>query len=211
MDGKKMNVLCLDLEMNQPSGKTIQIGAVVFKARTGELLDALSVYINPGEPISDKIIELCGITDDIIRENGTDLLTGYKMLEELQKKHRCFMNPIVWGAGRSNDSLHLFDEVKPLLPAGEQNFMGFRVNDCKGLFQALAMYKNVGVRAGVFKACTKFGIGFDETYGKPHNALADAHNTMRLWYHMMSQFGPSFTMKLKAVKIDPTQRTESDQ
>lgn len=196
-----MNVMVLDLEMNQPSGKTIQVGAAVYKARTGELLETFMTYVNPGEPIEARIVELTGITDADVQGAPT-VLEAYKMLEALHAKHRCFMNPLVWGSGRSNDSLHLYDEARPFLPSNEQNFMGFRVVDVKVVFQSLAIFKNVGVRAGVEKACKKLHIEWDMAYGPPHRALADAVNTFRIWHHLMENFAETFTLKLRTVQSE---------
>lgn len=190
-----MNIMSVDLEMNQPSGSVIQVGAVITKARTGELLDTFNTYVHTIEVMNPDIITLTGITQAHV-DSAPSVFQAYKMLEEFHKKHKCFMNPLVWGSGRSNDSLVLYDQAKCFLDVGEQNFMGFRVVDVKCLFQSLAMVKNVGVRAGVEKTCKKFHIGFDPVYGPPHNALADAWNTARLWHHMMNQFATTFTQTL---------------
>jgi len=56
------NFICFDLELNQPSEKIIQLGAIAGNIQTGEILESLSAYINPGEPLDPKIITLTGIT-----------------------------------------------------------------------------------------------------------------------------------------------------
>lgn len=196
-----MNVTSLDLEMNKPSGKIIQIGAAAYKARTGELIETFMTHVNPGEPISAYITELTGITDEDVKDAPT-LLQAYRMLQAFHQKHKSFMNPIVWGSGRSNDSLWLYDEVKPQLAPGEDNFFGHRVVDAKAVFQSLAIVKNVGVRAGVEKSCKKLHIGWDNTYGPPHRALADAVNTFRIWFHLISRLGALFSLNLRTVESE---------
>jgi DNA polymerase III alpha subunit (gram-positive type) len=195
-----MNVTSLDLEMNKPSGKIIQIGAAAYKARTGELIETFMTCVNPNEPIDPYITELTGITDADVK-NAPQILEAYRMIEAFHKKHKCFMNPIVWGSGRSNDSLWLYDEAKPFI-GGEDNFFGHRVVDAKAVFQSLAMVKNVGVKAGVAKACSKLGLGWNCTYGPPHRALADASNTFRIWFHLVSRLGNQFTLNLGPVESE---------
>ena len=58
-----MKLTSLDLELNQPSGKIIQIGAVVGDTETGEITQRLRIYVNPGEPIAPFITELCAIAN----------------------------------------------------------------------------------------------------------------------------------------------------
>jgi hypothetical protein len=44
-------IVALDLEMNQPSGRVVQIGAVLGNVRTGEVVSQLDLKVNPGEPL----------------------------------------------------------------------------------------------------------------------------------------------------------------
>jgi len=53
-----MKLTSLDLEMNQPSGKIIQIGAVVGDTATGEVSHRLRIYVNPGESVAQMITDL---------------------------------------------------------------------------------------------------------------------------------------------------------
>lgn len=74
-------VVSLDLEFNQPSGRIIQIGAVLGRISTGQLISHFETKVNPGEPLSDTIAALTGITaDDLagapdINTAGRDLAT----------------------------------------------------------------------------------------------------------------------------------------
>jgi len=55
-------VVALDLEMNQPSERIVQIGAVLGNVRTGEVVSQFDAKVNPGEPFSSRIAELTGIS-----------------------------------------------------------------------------------------------------------------------------------------------------
>jgi DNA polymerase-3 subunit epsilon/DNA polymerase-3 subunit alpha (Gram-positive type) len=177
-----MNVLVLDCEYNQPSGKTIQIGAAAFKASTGELLGTFETFVNPGEVINPEIVDLTGITDeDVI--NAPSIKEAYKMLESFKKKHKCFMNPIVWGSGSRNDSNIIWMEAYPTQAdrIANPNFMGHRVIDAKVLYQSLQVYRNKTIKAGLQTACEKLGITFE---GRAHTALSDAINTFKVWFEL---------------------------
>jgi inhibitor of KinA sporulation pathway (predicted exonuclease) len=95
---------------------------------------------------------------------------------------------VLWGSGVRNDSDSIWRESK----VEEENFMGFRVIDAKTLYQSLRIYRNEKVKAGLKTSCEELGIGWDQTYGKEHGALADAWNTYRLWFHLISKMGKGF-------------------
>jgi len=181
-----MNILSIDCEYNQPSGKTIQIGVAIYKCKTGELLDRLDTFVNPNEPIQPFITELTTITDRDV-QNAPSIKEAYEMVKELHKKHKCFRNPLVWGSGCRNDSQHIHEEANILDKDGnlEPNFMGFRVIDVKTIFQSIQILHNVTVRGGLKDTCERLGIGFE---GRAHTALADAMNTFRVWHFLTKQF-----------------------
>lgn len=186
-----MNILTLDCEYNQPSHKTIQIGAAVYAARTGLLIEKFETYVNPHEPIGNKdpydIVTLTGITDRDV-QNAPDILEAFLALEALHKKHRCFKNPLVWGSGTRNDSQLIYQEANPRDPINGMsaaNFMGYRVLDVKSMFQSVQIYHNKTVRGGLKKTCETIGIGFE---GRAHTALADAMNTFRVWHFLTKQY-----------------------
>lgn len=183
-----MNILSLDCEYNQLDGnpKTIQIGAAVYKAKTGQLIDSYETYVNPGESVTQYITDLTGITDYNVRSAPT-IQEAFLALEFLHKKHKCFVNPLVWGSGVRNDSHAIYAEANPVDADGKPipNFMGHRVVDVKGLHQSIQIYNNGTVRGGLKKVCESLGIGFE---GTAHTALADAQNTFRVWFHLIKKF-----------------------
>lgn len=175
-----MNILSLDIELNQlTTPKVIEIGAVVFKGQTGVLLDTFQTFVDPNELISEYITQLTSITSEQVA-GAPSIADAYYMLKQFHKKHKCFMNPVLWGSGTRNDADTIWKESK----VDEPNFMGFRVIDAKTLYQSLRMYQNSIVKGGLYIACEELGIEWDNTYGAPHKALPDAFNTYRVWHHL---------------------------
>jgi inhibitor of KinA sporulation pathway (predicted exonuclease) len=98
----KANWLSLDLEMNQPSQKIIQIGAVAGNIFTGQILERLSVFVNPGEQVREDIVKLTGITQEMV-DAGVRLEDAYSQLAAMHARHDCYVTPITWGGGDSQE------------------------------------------------------------------------------------------------------------
>lgn len=184
-------LMVLDAEFNQPSRKCIQIGAAIYNPRNAALIDTLEIYINPGEPIDPFITELTGIRDRDV-QNGVSITEAYYMLKHFSQKHKAFKNPMVWGSGVRNDSLAIYQEY--LLDGGlssgfkekdPENFMGFRVLDVKTIYQSVMLFENSQYAGGLKDCMKKLGLSFE---GEAHRALTDAHNTFKMWYHLMRTF-----------------------
>lgn len=179
-----MKVIALDCEFNQPSKKTIEIGAVMFDPTNGRIFDTFHQLVNPNEPISAEITELTGITDELVStapniEAAAQLLTDWKM------QHQA--NPIVvtWGGAGSqyNDVSKIYSETSL-----ESPFVG-RILDVKCVYQMLANECQASMRqkVGLHRAIENLGFEWDPKYGENHSALADAHNTMRI-YILLSKY-----------------------
>jgi inhibitor of KinA sporulation pathway (predicted exonuclease) len=186
-----MNLMVLDAEYNQPSRKTIQIGAAVFNARNAALIDRIEIYVNPGEPITELITRLTGIRDQDV-SNGMSIEQAYEELKRFHAKHKCFRNPLVWGSGYRNDSLHIYQEYRESLGLPldtdiqqTENFMGFRVIDVKTIYQSTRIFENTSHAGGLKDCMRRLGMVFE---GEEHRALTDAINTFRVWYHLMRIF-----------------------
>lgn len=183
-------LMVLDGEYNQPSRKTIQIGAAVYNPRNAALIDRLEIYVNPNEPINPFITELTGVRDmDVL--NGVSIIEAYEMLKAFSEKHKCFKNPVVWGSGVRNDSQTIYEEYKEAMLANnpectiEENFMGFRVLDVKTIYQSCALFEDSQYAGGLKDIMKKLGLEFE---GESHRAINDAMNTFRVWYHLMRMF-----------------------
>ena len=171
-----MRLVAVDLEMNQPSHKIIQIGAVCFQADNGLIVESFDQLVNPGEAISFEIVTLTGISNDAVK--------GMPRIKDAAEqfgafKDRLKINPIgiVWGAGLSNDIRKIFDEAEIDSPFRS------RIIDVKGVFQMLAnsSHSKMRQKVGLAKACDLLGLGWDTKFGEPHRAIADAYNTMRVY------------------------------
>lgn len=179
-------IMVLDAEYNQPSRKTIQIGAAVYDVRSAALHGTLDIYVDPYEPITPEITDLTGITDRDVK-NAPNIAQAWELLKDFHKTHGCFRNPLVWGSGVRNDSQHLHEEynkfqfLQDTNWKTEENFMGFRVLDAKTIFQSLMLFENLGYAGGLKESMKRLGLKFE---GDAHRALTDAKNTFSIWYHL---------------------------
>ena len=174
----------LDLEMAQPSGAIIQIGAVVGNIKTGEILETLCVNVNPYEQLTPFIIDLTGITQEDV-DNGVSLEEAFEKLRELHLKYKSFVNPIVWGGG---DSSELIQQVKAKNPEKSLNIFGRRWIDVKTLFVSWRFANGQPIQGGLAKSMTKVGLKFD---GRKHNAMSDALNTFHMYRAMLDMLKSS--------------------
>jgi DNA polymerase III epsilon subunit-like protein len=171
-----MKLVVVDLEMNQPSSRIIQIGAVCFRPEAGELIDTFDQLVHPGESISPEIVALTGISDEAVAQTPKIQVAAEKFVA-FKKQHQASPIGIVWGAGLSNDVRKIFDEAQIESPFRS------RIIDVKGVFQMYANASGARIRqkVGLSKACEILQLGWDEKFGPPHRALADAYNTVRLY------------------------------
>jgi inhibitor of KinA sporulation pathway (predicted exonuclease) len=172
-----MKLTCIDLELNQPSGKIIQIGAVIGDTNSGDITHRLKVYVDPQEPLSQFIIDLTGITQSVIDKESIPLTEAYLKLKEFHLMHSTFMNPLTWGGG---DSQEIFDQ----LPEEDRIDWPFgrRWIDAKTLYVSECIAKGLPVQGGLSKVMTKYNLKFQ---GRKHDALDDAENTFRLYKEML--------------------------
>lgn len=169
-------LLALDLEMNQPSGRIIQIGAVVGDRLTGKVVSHFAVLTHPGEPLEQRIAKLCGIRPQELETAGS-LEEGFAAFERWLQPfdEQRTLNPLTWGGG---DTLELCRQ----LGHGQRHF-GRRWLDVKTVFTAYQMARGEVGFGGLARALTKVGLRFE---GRKHNAADDAKNTFYMW-HRLSQ------------------------
>ena len=176
---RDINLLSLDLEMNQPSGTIIQVGAVVGNLASGEILEEVSCFINPHETLSEYIIKLTNIKQHQV-DCGVSLQEGYKVLQQLHTKYKCFRNSLCWGGG---DSQELKQQLN--YPDDEMFLFGRRWIDAKTLYVSLRFASNQKHQAGLSKAMARLGLQFQ---GKKHNATVDAKNTFLIYKELLRRF-----------------------
>jgi len=182
--------ISIDLEMNQNSGKIIQIGACIGDISTGNIIEDFSIIVNPLEPINPFITELTGITQEQIDTEGVLLEEAYIKFAEFINNHKPFINPIVWGGG---DSAELHKQIKEdkftsidLLEKHPWPF-GRRWIDTKTLFVSWRFSQGEPIQGGLAKSMIKVGLKFE---GRKHNALDDARNTFKMYCRMLKLFRP---------------------
>jgi inhibitor of KinA sporulation pathway (predicted exonuclease) len=172
-----MKLLSLDLEMNQPSNKIIQVGACVGDITTGEVLEKLSVDVKIDEPITLYIENLTGISNERMNA-GTTLKDAYNSLIKLAEKHSCPRGmTLTWGVG----DLHL---LRSQLGYDEDWYLGRRFMDVKTLYIFYALSNNKPIRGGLAKSLLRLGLKFE---GTKHDAQDDAVNTFRVAHELFKR------------------------
>jgi inhibitor of KinA sporulation pathway (predicted exonuclease) len=176
-------LVSIDLEMNQPSKKIIQIGAVLGNVRTSELLSRFDVKVNPFETLDPRIVQLTGIKQCEVDAAGT-LTQAYEQLNTWLAPHAedRTLNPLTWGGGDSEtlrEQLGLQDE---------RWLFGRRWIDVKTIFVAWRMVQSKDIQGGLAKAMTKVGLAI---HGRKHNATDDAANTFRMYCALLARFKES--------------------
>lgn len=174
-----MNLISLDLEMNQPSGKIIQIGAAAGKLKDGNIIETFSRMVKIDEPITEFITQLTGITQEM-NDNGVTLLQAYEDLKQFRRKHKCHKQTIAWGAG---DTRVLKEQVKTMMAVSSEDWwdFGMRFIDVKTIFQTMMLANEHSMKAGLAKALSTFNMEF---LGRPHDAKDDAVNTLLVFWKM---------------------------
>ena len=180
MIDRNQKYLALDLELNQPSGKIIQVGIAIGKADDKfENYLVKKWYIDPNEPIDQFIIDLTGITDSDIRANCVSHHTVATELSSLIKEHNTFINPVTWGGG---DSVELLAEFCKN-PAEFRHF-GRRWVDTKTWYTLMMLARGKNPTGGLSSAMGQFKLQFK---GDAHRADVDAANTLALFFKLIDR------------------------
>lgn len=177
-----MNITSIDLELNQPSNKIIEIGICIGNIHTGEILHKESIYVNPKEKLNPFIIQLTGIPQAIV-DSGVDLVTAYNRLAVLHKQYESFVNPLVWGHGDIGAIQKVFTFWNKHFRSLEPWGFGRRYIDAKTLYVSYRLANKSTPAGGLAKALTKFGLKFD---GKKHSAIDDAYNTFVIYREILN-------------------------
>lgn len=167
--------LALDLEMNQPSRRIIQVGvAVGAPGCVPAEIVTREWLLDPEEPIAPNIEALTGISDWDIQERAVSWGQVAEELGALIHEHQCFVNPVTWGGGDSELLLAAFRERGIHFP-----FFGRRWLDVKTwhVCQSLATGKRHA--GGLASVMGGYKLPF---IGKAHRADVDALNTLRLFF-----------------------------
>jgi inhibitor of KinA sporulation pathway (predicted exonuclease) len=177
---KNRNFLALDLELNQPSNRIIQVGIAIGNAlQSEEEYVVKKWYLEPYEPIAEHITALTGITD---RDIGTYAVSHEFMAQELAElitEHDCFVNPVTWGGG---DSSELLEEIR------NRNIhfphFGRRWIDVKTFYTYIMLSRGKNPSGGLSSAMGAFKLPFK---GEAHRADVDAFNTLRFFFALLER------------------------
>jgi inhibitor of KinA sporulation pathway (predicted exonuclease) len=188
IDRSKMHpmIVSIDLELNQPSKRIIQIGAVVGDLTTGNVVDRFSIFINPVEALSPEIVKLCGIKQSDV-DSAPDIKEAYRQLTIWLKPYagQRSLNPLTWGGGDSED-------LRQAVGVDREDratwVFGRRWIDVKTVFIAWRTAHQRPGDGGLAKSMTKLGLAFQ---GHRHNALNDAENTFAVYIALLKQFSPT--------------------
>lgn len=167
-----MKIISLDLEMNQPSGKIIQIGYVISNPKNRKIVAKRSLLVNPGEDLNSEISSLTGISAESL-ESGLSLEAAYNILARDMTDNSVTKAALTWGT----DNLYLQKAIG--IPWGTF-CLSQRSIDVKSLFQSWTMTStDTSMHAGLGSALGKLGSHF---VGTAHNAVDDALNTLRVFH-----------------------------
>lgn len=180
MFDSNQNYLALDLELNQPSGKIIQVGIAIgsIKDRRTQYLTK-KWYIRPNEPLDPFIIDLTGITEADLSKYSVSHDTVARELAELIKEHKTFINPVTWGGGDSTELLAEFCKNHADFP-----HFGRRWIDVKTWYTYLLLSQGKNPAGGLASAMGAYKLQFQ---GQAHQADVDAENTLAFFFTLMQR------------------------
>ncbi|HEY3655420.1 MAG TPA: 3'-5' exonuclease [Steroidobacteraceae bacterium] len=149
-------LVSLDLELNQPSRRIIQIGAVVGNIRTGEIVSRFDSKVSPDEELSPAIAKLTKI-----KQEEVDVTPK---LREAYESLKCWLepfagervlNPVTWGGGDT-------ETLREQLQLDRERWLfGRRWLDAKALFVAWRMAQGRDLQGGLGRSMTKLGLAFE--------------------------------------------------
>lgn len=177
---KNTPFLALDLELNQPSNRIIQVGiALGSRMQSEEEWVVRQWLLDPEEPIAPFITELTGISDADIAAGAVPWTQMASELGALIEAHRSFINPVTWGGGDSVELLAGLRERSIDFP-----FFGRRWVDVKTMHTFLALTHGKNPTGGLRSILSHYKIRFA---GTPHRAHHDAFNTLRLFFRLLER------------------------
>jgi inhibitor of KinA sporulation pathway (predicted exonuclease) len=189
----------LDLEMNQPTGTIIQIGACIGEITTGEVFERFRRYVQITEPLEERIVQLTGVTQKHLDDEGVPLVTAYQELAAIHQKYQTGVNSITWG-GDDQSALQeqLWEKLSPqsrdttpemtvhekLGLLGVPWVFGRRSKDVKDTFQFWALANGHKMQGGLARSMVRMGLNFQ---GRKHDAGDDAFNTFRITHELVKR------------------------
>lgn len=187
-----MNLISLDLELNMPSGKIIEVGYVIFNVKTKKVLLEKSILVEPMEVITEEITQLTGITNEMVRGQKSI----YQAFEELladKEKYQASKYVVQWGSGDIHQLIKQ-GHVKTDNPFNTSSYFGTRYYDVKSLCDIYQMAIPQGKTKGGLQIAMK-RLGIEPQRLPAHRALPDAYNTMLVFNYLVDKFKLSFEVE----------------
>jgi inhibitor of KinA sporulation pathway (predicted exonuclease) len=186
--------LALDLEMNQPSGKIIQVGIAIgdVDMRYDDYF-VKSWYIDPKEEISSFITQLTGISSSTIRGEAFSHEYVARELSAVINQYKPFINPVVWGHNDSDDLSKEFSQNNV-----DFGHFGQRCIYVKTWHTYLMLSRAKSVGGSLKDACASHDINF---IGLEHRADVDAKNTLALFFKLLRRQSSMESMALIGKEI----------
>ena len=177
-----MIVCALDLEMNQPSGTIIEIGYTIADTETDQIKVSKGLIVNPHEQLSDMIIKLTGINQDMV-DTGQELLDAYLEMVKDCEDFSAHRQPVVWGSGDLRVLREQVYKKDANVFANEWSF-GYTEMNIKGIVQGIMVANGRSAQGGLAKSLLKFGLNFK---GTKHRAIDDSANTFFLYVELLKR------------------------
>ena len=174
------NFLALDLELNQPSNKIIQVGITIGNRKQIPVqYFKASWIVDPREHLRPDIVELTGITEERILAERKSLSYIAEEIQGYIRTMDCFVNPVTWGGGDSIELLKEFEDLGIHFPC-----FGRRWVDVKTIHQYLQITEGKNPKASLRSALARWNLKFD---GRQHDAGDDAYNTLKLFFYLLDR------------------------
>jgi len=172
-----------DLEttgLNKETDKIIEIGAV--KVKNGKITDRFSAFVNPKVPLSDKIIKLTGITDDMLNNQPDE--------DEVLPKFREFFGDSVLVAHNANFDVGFVRQWAKGKDIEINNSVLDTVELSKVLFPELSRYK-------LDTVAKHLGVSLENH----HRAVDDAFCTAEIFVKCINILKESGVLNLGDINI----------
>lgn len=198
-----------DLEFEQPQGKInkagvvevidsetdreliIEIGAVVFDTKTGEIISIFEGFVNNNIKLSTFIKDLTHITQEQV-DSGKSLKEVMKDLDKWLKKYKAFRQPICWGIDAETlRNVCNENKIKWQYAKASMNI--------KTVYQMLMEQQGKNHGGGLNVSLKGIGIDFK---GIEHRGTMDALNTAAMYMYIAKRLRVDVSPKEVEEAID---------
>jgi len=181
-------VVAVDLEMNQPSGKIIEVGYTIGNKFTGQVLVSKGIIVKIDELLNrtnPDIVKLTSITDEMVQA-GRTLQSAYEELTADCHSLGAHRQPVEWGGGDIRTLRQQIWEIDKNILANNWSF-GYTTMNIKNIVQGILNAKKLKTQGGLARSLGKFGLSFK---GTKHRAIDDSLNTFLLYVELLKRLEP---------------------